>query len=227
LRAALTHRYSFERAGTEVVDSVGGAHGTFVGGSLDGLSGNATFSGGGEYIDLPNTLIANYDAVTIEVWLIWDAPDQGPAHSWQRIFDFGSNDAAEGLQGSQDTHLFLTPRSGGPAGSLLLSYRGNLTGSVTLETRSRLVTGALTHVVAVADGVNGQMLLYVDGAPSASRALDFPLSSIDFRNVWLGRSQLEDDPAFQGRIFEFRVYDRALEASSLRASHTAGPDAAL
>lgn len=227
LNAALVHRYSFERAGTTVTDSVGGAHGTFIAGSLDGVSGAARFTAGGGYIDLPNALISGREAVTIEVWLIWDAPDSGPAHSWQRIFDFGSNSAVEGLQGAQDTHLFLSPRSGGPMGGLHLAYRGDLTGSVTLNATAPLTPAVLEHVTAVVDGLGGRMELYVDGASIASRVLDFPLSLISDRNNWLGRSQVLEDPAFQGRIFEFRIYDGALSAQSISASYALGPDVGL
>jgi Concanavalin A-like lectin/glucanases superfamily len=226
LQAALIHRYSFEQPGGQVTDSVGGAHGTFIGAGLDGTSGAAQFTGVGEYIDLPNALISGLGAVTIEVWMIWDAPNQGNDARWQRVFDFGSNnDAPEGQPGTQDTHLFLTPRSGGTMGTLHLAYRGDLTGSVTLNGTKALEADVLQHVVAVVDGVGGQMALYVDGAWIASRTLDFPLSLIADHNNWLGRSQLADDPAFQGRIFEFRIYDSALDAGSIGASYAAGPDA--
>lgn len=226
LRGALVHRYSFEDMGAAVLDSVSGADGAFVGGSLDG-SGGAMFTGGGEYVDLPNGLISGRDAVTIEAWLIWDVPTSGEAYSWQRIFDFGSNSALEGEQGAQDTHLFLTPRSGGPAGVLHLAYRGNLTGSVTLNTAAPLSPGIVEHVAAVVDGVGGRMELYVDGASVATRDLGFGLSLIDAHNNWLGRSQVLEDPSFQGRILEFRVYHGVVSAPSLSASHVAGPDVAL
>jgi hypothetical protein len=151
LQAALIHRYSFEQPGGQVTDSVGGAHGTFIGAGLDGTSGAAQFTGVGEYIDLPNALISGLGAVTIEVWLIWDAPNQGNDARWQRVFDFGSNnDAPEGQQGTQDTHLFLTPRSGGEMGTLHLAYRGDLTGSVTLNGPCSLTITAMSPRSALA-----------------------------------------------------------------------------
>lgn len=226
LRGALVHRYSFEAVGSTVLDEVSGADGTFIGAVLDG-SGAATFTGGGEYVDLPNGLISGRDAVTVEVWLTWDVPNSGEAYRWQRIFDFGSNSALEGEQGAQDTHLFLSPRSGGPAGALHLAYRGDLTGSVTLNAQSPLTPGIVEHVAAVVDGTAGRMQLYLDGGVVATRDWGFELSLIDDENNWLGRSQVLGDPAFQGRIFELRIYDGALSAESLRESHTAGPDAAL
>lgn len=226
LRTALVHRYSFEHEGTTVLDSVGGADGTFIGASLDGR-GFAVFTGGGEYINLPNALLSGRDAVTIEVWFIWDAPNSGEIYSWQRIFDFGSNTAIEGQQGSQDTHLFLSPRSGSATGALHLAYRGNGTGAVTLNGDAPVTPGAIEHVVAVVDGEGGRMELYMGGTSVASRPLGFALSLIDDHNNWIGRSQLLDDPSFQGRIFEFRIYDGALSAQSLSASHVAGPDVGL
>lgn len=226
LRGALVHRYSFEEVGAVVLDSVSGADGMFVGASLDG-SGEATFTGGGEYVDLPNALISGRDAVTIEVWLIWDVPNSAEAYSWRRIFDFGSNSALEGQQGAQDTHLFLSPRSGGADGALHLAYRGNLTGSVTLNAGAPLTPGIVEHLAAVVDGVGGRMELYVEGASVAARDLGFGLSLIDDHNNWIGRSQVIEDPAFQGRILEFRIYDGVVSAQSLSASHAAGPDVSL
>lgn len=225
--AVLRHRYSFEQSGTVVVDSVSGANGTFFGAALDGVSGAATFMGGGQYIDLPNGLISGRDAVTIETWLIWDAPSEAPVHAWQRVFDFGSSSAPEGLQGGQDTHLFLSPRSGGVTGTVHLAYRGNYTGSVTLNGIAPLTRATMQHVVAVVDGAGGQMQLYVDGVVVASRALAYSLALIDDHNNWLGRSQVLEDPPFTGRIFEFRVYEGVLSAQSISASYAAGPDAQL
>lgn len=225
LRFALAHRYSFDQAGTTVRDSVGGADGMFIAGALDGVSGAARFTGAGEYIDLPSGLISGRDAVTIEVWLIWDVPNSGADYSWQRVFDFGSSSALEGQQGSQDTHLFLSPRSGGVAGALHLAYRGDLTGSVTLNTTSPLTPAVVEHVAAVVDGTSGSMELFVNGVSVASRALGFPLSRIVDHNNWLGRSQVLGDPAFQGQLLDFRIYAGALPAEILTASYVAGPDA--
>lgn len=225
LRDALVHRYSFEEAGMVVVDSVGGAHGTFVGGALDGTSGAATFGDEGVYIDLPNGLISGRNAVTLDVWLIWDVSNAGVDYSWQRIFDFGSSSGGEGFQGEQDTHLFLSPRAGGPQGTLHLAYRGDLTGSVTVNAPSALTPRVLEHVTASVDG--RRMELFLNGSPVGQRPLDFALSLILDQNNWLGRSQVLEDPPFQGRLFEFRIYDRALRAPDVSASHAAGPDVAL
>lgn len=226
LRDVLLHRYSFDQPGAVVLDSIGGANGTFINGTLDGLSSAATL-GGGSYVALPTPLIAGRNAVTIEVWLIWDAPNSEIEHSWQRIFDFGSSTSGEGLQGDQDTHFFLSPRSGGSAGALHLDYRGELTGSVTLNAARPLTPGVMAHLAAVVDGAGKRMELFVDGASVAVRRLEFALSRISDQNNWLGRSQVTNDPPFQGRIFEFRIYERALAPHLVRASYVAGPDAAL
>lgn len=51
-----------------------------------------------------------------------------------------------------------------------------------------------------------------------------PLSSINDVNVWLGRSQYVNDPAFSGTFYEFRIYDDALTAQQIAISYVGGPD---
>jgi len=43
-------------------------------------------------------------------------------------------------------------------------------------------------------------------------------------NVWLGRSQYVNDPAFSGTFYEFRIYDDALTAQQIAISYVGGPD---
>lgn len=228
LQEALIHRYSFKQVGSAIVDSVGGADGQFIGSTLDGVSGAAEFRGGGEFIDLPNSLISVHSSITLEAWVIWEAPNGGSASGWQRIFDFGSNPAAEGQQGNGlDTHLFVSPRTAGASGTLHFSYRGNGTGSINLNATSPFPTDELKHITVVVDDQANQMALYLDDLQLGTRFLSAQLSNINDENNWLGRSQSIDDPSFEGRIFEFRIYDQALTPSEVSISHQAGPDAAL
>src|SRR5262252_9409417 len=106
----LTHRYSFEGApGTAfVADSVGTANGTLLGGGALTGDGKLNLLGASGYVDLPNGIISSLSNVTLEAWLTWNGGNQ-----WQRIFDFGSNSSGENGQGTGQTYLALTPRSGG------------------------------------------------------------------------------------------------------------------
>jgi hypothetical protein len=48
------------------------------------------------------------------------------------------------------------------------------------------------------------------------------LSELDDQNVWLGRSNYQDDE-FMGTFDEFRIYDAALSADELAESYRLGP----
>jgi Concanavalin A-like lectin/glucanases superfamily len=77
---------------------------------------------------------------------------------------------------------------------------------------------------------NKTLTLYVDGTQLTSPAVppsvsgtDNRLSSLDDRNVWIGRSNYSN-ATFAGSFDEFRIYNAALSASQVAASRTAGPD---
>ena len=88
----------------------------------------------------------------------------------------------------------------------------------------RLPTGTLTQVVAVVDHASSSLYLYQNGALAGGRAATLDLSTVVYRNNWLGRSQYTDPP-FKGRIFDFRIYSTALSATLVETSFTAGADA--
>jgi hypothetical protein len=72
--------------------------------------------------------------------------------------------------------------------------------------------------VAVVLPSGGGGLLYVDGAEVGSNA-NLTLRPADLGvtpNNYLGRSQFDEDPYFDGAIDEFRVYSRALSATEVR-----------
>jgi hypothetical protein len=69
-----------------------------------------------QYVDFPNFMLAGLESITLEFWLTWS----GSSDSWQRIFDFGSDESNfdvgaddRTLQNGQ-SYLFLTPRSDEP-----------------------------------------------------------------------------------------------------------------
>src|SRR5262245_29426140 len=59
LRRLLAHRYTFDGSGSNVLDSVGSAHGTSIGASLDG-SGKLSLASSEQYVDLPSGLISAF-----------------------------------------------------------------------------------------------------------------------------------------------------------------------
>ena len=223
LKSALIHRYDFEGGDAMVWDRVGTAHGTIEGlaqltqvnerGVL-GLVGNAA------YVNLPNFLISELTSVTIEGWVTWNG-----GKAWQRVFDFGESDAQpnpEDVPKSGKTYLFLTPMASGAGSRFGFSLNGaSVEKAVSLP---MALAPTMSHVVAVVDTDADKMLYYLDGAPGGEIAFTAALSDINDVNVWLGRSQYSNDPAFTGTYHDFRIYDQALSPLQIATSFAAGPD---
>ncbi len=239
----LVHRYSFDGAGTTVVDSVGRADGNVVGASLTG-QGTLTLVGftgdQAQYVALPHGLLRGLHDATFEAWINWagSAAHDGTRTPWQRIFDFGAG--TSGIEGEQASggdplsYLFLTPQTARRTATEDLSTRvayqvPHNPQSVTLETvvnTSPLPIDVDTHVGVVIDARANRMSLFVNGAVVGATNLvqDDPLSYVYDINDWLGHSQFPADEGFTGSFLEFRIYSVALTAAQLQASYDAGPD---
>jgi hypothetical protein len=177
-----------------------------------------------QYIQLPRGIVSSLgDSVTVEAWVRWD----GESGEWQRVFDFGDNDAmAPGQQGSGLTYFFMTPASGNNRLLTALAMSGRSNERVA-EAPSSLPSAPDTfqHVAAVVDGKTKTLSLYLNGALQTASSLDVHrLSNLKDVNNWIGRSQFASDPEFGGTITEFRIYSAARSASQLSASAVAGPD---
>jgi hypothetical protein len=244
LRAALVHRYSFNAAGgsdagatdagpgTVVLDSVGTAHGTARGGAnavvTNGtvvLSGDvgAGYTNEG-YVNLPADVLNGLTNATLEVWVTWRGAAGGTGAAWQRIFDFGDQQAAGTSQNGR-TYLFLTPSSG--TNMLRMTWSSNGPANETIIEQGALPTGMLKHVAVVLDDASGSASLCVDGACGAPVSIMGALRLITPINNWLGRSNFSVDPELNGIIHEFRIYNAPLRPDLLRTSFMAGPDAPL
>jgi hypothetical protein len=220
--ASLIHRYSFDGRGTVVVDSVGDADGELINSTLRN-DGELVLGGAPEnaYVDLPDGLISNLESVTIETWVRWSG---GAVR--QRIFDFGMNDAGEDRTGLGTSFLMLEPNS---SNGRLATY-ANFTATTDdtsanrfVEAPARLST-AMHQVVVTFDAGDRTLELYLDGELQGMRATGTAsLSQIDDRNAWLGRANY-DEPYFEGTLYEFRIYDTALDDAAIARSNEAGPD---
>ena len=238
LHTLLAHRYDFAGRGNTVLDSIGTAHGTSVGVSLDG-SGKLSLSGTDQYVDLPNGLISKLESVSIECWVNW-AGNSGPSSrdaiaGWQSLFTFGSSDQGEGRVGNGTRYIYLTPQPASSFGSNVragysltgFSSESFVSGSQPLPVSAD--PGRGTQVVYVLDSVQNRLAIYIDGkleigAPS-SQQID--LSAIPDVNNWLGRSLFTTGTSFQGELLDVRIYGVALEAKQVENSFELGPDALL
>lgn len=224
LKAALVHRYSFEMSGSTAADSIGEADATIVG--VSAADGKVTFAGGSTaaYVDLPNGIISALGDATFEIWLQWSG-----GSSWQRIFDFGNNDVAEGSQGIGETYLYLTPRDGDSSAGNPLRASFSLSGTgaeTTVKASAPLPTTTLQHIVLAVDDTNNQLRLYLNGQLSALIGFNGSLSDLEDVNNWLGRSNYKD-AHLGGSIEEFRIYGAALTDAQVVASAGFGPNPAF
>jgi hypothetical protein len=222
----LRHRYSFSGTDTVALDSAGGRNGTIVGGTQSG--GVVTLAGGTseQYVALPAGMISVLTNATFEAWVTWT----GGTTNWQRVFDFGTNDGAQGEQGIGSAYFFFTTRASA-AGSGTCTAAANFprvaitpsnAASETCVADSTAFPTGLTHVAVT---IGSTMSLYINGQSVGSPvAPAVNLSGLADTNNWLGRSQYNADTEFAGSISEFRIYPTERSASQISASASAGPD---
>jgi hypothetical protein len=249
LMRGLAHRYSFDGTGDIASDTAGLVPDAAVDPALpaaDGVVVNTTLTGsasvslaGGmngddtddQYVRLPSGLLAGLESVTVEAWVTWYG-----GRTWQRIFDFGSNDSGvPDAQGSAGTsYLFLTT-------SYHVDEDVNLARcafkhpdfvlEVVVDATRPFPIGIETHVAVVLDAANDTLSLYLDGtlegsAQGAAVPPGIPLRAnlVVDQNNWLGRSQYVADAELSASIEELRIYAAPLTSAQLRTSMAAGPN---
>lgn len=240
----MLHRYSFNGpVGSKVIaDSVGGANGTlyfysstapYTNGAPDGSSltgtGQLNLNGGNAYVKLPSGLISSLSNVTFETWIDWRGTSSTSV--WQRIFDFGYSDAGDNASGFGTNYLILTPSRGGTESFGFEQTTVNPFGSVQdtnaliLNGPGPLPIGRDVYLAVTYDPIAGQSRLYLDGALVATATGSYnPLSKILDRNNWLGRSQWQRDPFFNGLFTEFRIWEGVLGPADVANHYASGPD---
>jgi hypothetical protein len=215
--ASLVHRYSFEGTGTTITDSVGGASGQTAAlapgtpPQLDG-SGHLALDGVTGYVDLPNGIVSSLPDATFIAWTAWLG---GPAY--ERIFDFGSSTAGEGLRGGCESCVLLMTSSGTAQETGLCAQAH----APTLDEAQIPTTALLDKTfrqVALVFKSGQSMALYLDGVPIGTTPTAIALSDIVDNNNWLGLSQYSLDHTYLGEYEEFRIYNRALSPCEIAAT---------
>ena len=202
-----------ETSGTTAADATGsGWNGTLVNGPLwaAGKIDNAVdLDGTNDYVSLPAGVVASSTTSTIAAWVNLDA-----VSNWTRIFDFGSGTS---------TYMFLTPKNG--SSKIRFAIKNNGSNEQAIDGSSALATGGWHHVAVTLNGATGT--LYVDGAQVGQNTA-MTLKPSDMGSTtqnWIGRSRFSSDPYLDGRVDDFRVYNKALSASEVvtLAAMFAGP----
>lgn len=202
LSATLTHRYSFD---SDASDSVGGANGV--------LQGNAVISNGALVLDgtnasvqLPNDLLRNYDSASIEVWYV----DETVSSPTAQLYTFS------GTNGGLNYLLFGES----------LCFVGASSNVVILPVPA---IGKTNHLVWTQDAISQTGRLYVNGA-LAGESTNFTFTPAMMGSTttnYIGRGRTNSTAVdFKGRIFEFRIYQNALNPSEIAVLDAFGPDQA-
>ena len=217
--SALAHRYSFSQTNSDgsVPDLIGGSAwvatlpegGTFTNDVVELSSGNS------EYVQLPQGIISNYTAVTIDTWVTF--PDALPGACF--LFGFGNTDSG----GAGEDYIYMQPESGhigitgadpgwqGPedtAGSYgNLSYHTNL------------------HVTAVFNPPAGWVAVYTNGVLAGKNtAVTWAMNQVASINNYIGRSLYTSDSYMDVNVEEFRIYNGALTSQGIAIGDAAGPN---
>ncbi len=166
---------------------------------ISGRNGKAlSLNGDNQYADIngiADKLAAISGDFTISVWC---KPNE--ITTWSRIYDFGN--------GSSGTYMFLTPSSG--ANPRLAVTNNGIAGEQIADSASGLSTGSWHNVTITRSGAVTSF--YTDGIMSGTTtSLNYKFSEIGImQNYYLGKSQFDADPYYNGMIDDFTVYDYAL-----------------
>jgi uncharacterized delta-60 repeat protein len=175
----LVHRYSFSEfsGATQVVDSIGNAHGTLVSpGANEGFNGSGQLSLAalGGYVSLPGGLISPLRDVTLEMWVSWNGPN---TVQYETYFYFGAGSAA----------FHLMPLSDFPTARLFFGTNITVIARPTLR-NAPPSSGVPVHFAVVYQFTANTSKLYMNGQLVAIGSAPSPLSAFNDANAWLGRS---------------------------------------
>ena len=198
-----------ETGGTMSADASGNGHTATMQGATfsPGIEGNAaTMSGSMQYVILPPGIVSGLTSFSISAWCYLNDTAMST-----RIFDFGTGTT---------TYMFLTPETlrfaitttGYPGEQDIPSQ--NISGPAVPQAK-------WTHVVVTLAGTTGT--LYFNGSaqqPINSAVTLTPTSLGMTTSDWIGHSQYAVDPYLDGKVDNFRIYNRALSPSEVTALYT-------
>jgi hypothetical protein len=163
---------------------------------MEGKMGQSLALDGSTHVTLTGAAnLLDTNEVTIATWVYWNGGNQ-----WQRIFDFGTG---------TNQYMFLSPRSGN--NTLRFALKNG--GAEQIVQTGQLAANEWVHV-AVTLG-SGTAKLYVNGVEQAANT-NVTIKPSDFKPTlnYIGKAMF-NDPMFNGRVDDFRLYNYALGAQDV------------
>ena len=201
----LTLRFKFdETSGTVAEDYSGnGWDGTLVNGPVwtaGRIENGVSLDGTNDYVDLADGVLNGLTEFTAATWVYLDSRSD-----WTRIFDFGTGTSV---------NMFLTPKNGGDGNLRYAITTSGGGGEQRINTSYVFPLRTWTHVAVTWEGNVG--ILYVNGSEvGRNNSMTLNPSSLGATTQnYLGKSQYAD-PYLDGRLDDFRVYNRALNPAEI------------
>lgn len=224
-QAALVHQYHFEDATAN--DSVGTAHGTLKNGASI-LSGQVSFDGRDDYVDLPGPAIAinTYSQFTLELWSTQPKLDQG--YSMTAVL---GGTWPNGL-GKKYVDFATTRGDQVSRGALTTGDNSGAPWSEEVGVNGPELNDGMQHQYVLTIGPAPDCLCtdklvityYIDAAFQGVALLGTrQISGLSNDFAYLGKGVYTGDVTWVGSINEFDIYNTALSCAEIQARYKAGP----
>ncbi|WP_165759885.1 beta strand repeat-containing protein [Falsiruegeria litorea] len=136
-------------------------------------------------------------------------------NSYERIFDFGGNRTTNtDIEGGN----ILLARQG-TTNNLTFQFSESGVGYTALTASNVIQQGEEFDFAAVVDDQAGELRLYLDGELAGTTELHGDVAERVRANNYVGRSNWDNDAAFDGQISDFAVYDQVLSEAQIKAIH--------
>jgi hypothetical protein len=110
----------------------------------------------------------------------------------------------------------MTPNGGNGAVRFAITDSGNPNESF-VEGLVNMPIDSWHHMAATIDSSTMTISLYVDGTPVGIDSTEWlPQDLGETTQNWLGQSQYDNDPLYEGSLDEFQIYNRALSEAEVR-----------
>lgn len=161
------------------------------------------FDGTNDYVDVPDGVYFNGN-FTVNAWVYETA-----YKSWSRLFDFGNGAPSDNVLGAM---------SRGTTGQYVAEvYYNNISGGQFYNTTA-LPLNQWIMITQVLEGSN--VRVYSNGNLIRSGTTSQLPKDITRVNNYLGRSNWSGDYYYQGKIDDFRIYNRALTPTEISEMYT-------